>query len=209
MQALRSQMNPHFLFNCLNSIKSYITQNDKNKALNYLNKFAQLIRLILENSKSHSIRLQQELKALQLYIQLERTRFSNTFDYEIQVGEDVNPDFVEIPPLILQPYVENAIWHGLMHKQNGPGFLKIAIDRHGDLLHFVIEDNGIGRQAAQRIKSRDTSKHRSLGMEITSDRLQANGKPVGPQKLLEVIDLYDEQQEACGTRVIIRLEVPD
>ncbi len=118
MTALRAQMNPHFLFNCLNSINRFIVRNDAETASNYLTKFSRLIRLILQNSKSSTITLRNELEALKLYIELEEMRFENRFDYSIHVDDNIEVEFVEVPPLLLQPYVENAIWHGLMHKES-------------------------------------------------------------------------------------------
>ena len=119
LTALRSQMNPHFIFNCLNSIKLYTTQNDTIAATEYLSKFSKLIRLVMENSRNDRITLQSELEALRLYIEMEVMRFKEKLAYSIKVDNDVETDYIEIPPLLLQPYVENAIWHGLMHKEEG------------------------------------------------------------------------------------------
>ncbi|MEL6923778.1 MAG: histidine kinase, partial [Bacteroidota bacterium] len=177
MTALRAQMNPHFLFNCLNSIKLYMVQNDASTAASYLTKFSRLIRLILNNSKSTMVRLDKELEALRLYIEMEQFRFNKKFDFNITLDEDINAEFVDIPPLILQPYVENAIWHGIMHKENGQGHLQIDItrlhadDTEQDMLRFVIEDNGIGREKAQALKSRSATRHKSFGMQITRNRI--------------------------------------
>ena len=124
MKALRAQMNPHFLFNTLNAIKLYVQKNDQEQAVGYLTDFAKLIRQVLQNSASTLIPLTAELEALDLYIRIERMRFDASFEYSIEVGQDVSPDMVRIPPLLLQPYVENAIWHGLMTKAMAPdGFV--------------------------------------------------------------------------------------
>ena len=143
MNALQLQMNPHFVFNSINSINYFIIQNDRDKASNYLAKFSRLIRQILENSKSKLISLEQELEAINLYLEIEHVRFEGKFDFEIELDEDVQLSTIEIPPLIIQPYVENAIWHGLMHKKE-PGQLLIQIQNAGDQVQCIIEDDGIG-----------------------------------------------------------------
>lgn len=152
MTALRAQMNPNFLFNCLNSIKFFIIQNDTDKASDYLTKFGRLIRLILQNIKSELITLDLELEALSLYVELESLRFENKFHYELKIMEDVSVEYFEVPPLIIQPFVENAIWHGLMHKKQEDGELKVTISMHGDAVRCEIEDNGVGRDRAARIR---------------------------------------------------------
>ncbi|NJL74331.1 MAG: histidine kinase [Saprospiraceae bacterium] len=148
MKALRAQMNPHFLFNVLNSIKLYMVQNDARTAAKYLTKFSRLIRLILNNSKSPMVKLEEELNALLLYIEMENFRFNDKFDFELYVEEEISLGQIEIPPMILQPFVENAIWHGLMHKEDERGVLTINIKLNDakDKLCFIIEDNGIGRE---------------------------------------------------------------
>ena len=209
MKALRAQMNPHFLFNSLNSVKAYIGQNDNRKAQIYLGKFSQLMRRILQNSKNKTVRLNDELEALRLYLDLEAMRFDPSFDYRIQIGEQVNEDFIEIPPLILQPYIENAIWHGLMHKDKGDRILLIDISRHGDYIKLVVEDNGIGRARAAKLKTRSASKHQSMGMQITGDRLRYLKEMYGLDAEVSVTDLKDKPNQDCGTRVEVLLPIPD
>ena len=198
MTALRAQMNPHFLFNCLNSINRFIVRNDAETASNYLTKFSRLIRLILQNSKSPTIALKSELEALKLYIDMEEMRFENRFDYQIHVDDNIELEYVEVPPLLLQPYVENAIWHGLMHKE-ARGKLNIEITRDGTRLQCMIEDNGIGRHKAQQVKSRSATRDKSMGMKITTDRLNLYQK----QADVQVIDLRDTDGKPSGTRVIL------
>lgn len=152
MVALRAQMNPHFLFNSLNSINNYILKNDADNAAGYLTKFSRLMRLILDNSRNNWIWLQSELKALQLYIELEAFRFDDSFTYRIDVACEVQAEHVIVPPMIIQPYVENAIWHGLMHRKSGGGHLQIDIAREGPDLCITVKDNGVGRKAAGRIR---------------------------------------------------------
>ncbi len=205
MTALRAQMNPHFLFNVLNSIKLYMVQNDARTAARYLTKFSRLIRLILNNSKSPMIKLSEELSALQLYVEMENFRFNDKFDYEIDVHPSINIESVDIPPMILQPYVENAIWHGLMHKEENRGKLTINIQPTKDGLFFFIEDNGIGRERATQIKTRTAAKHKSVGMQITHDRIAITNELFNTNASVSILDLKDRDGNACGTRVIIHL----
>ena len=209
MEALRAQMNPHFLFNSLNSIKSYIGQHDPKTATKYLTEFSQLIRQVLQNGQHEMIRLNDELEAVKHYLNLEQFRFKDAFSYEINIGEGVNEDFIEIPPLIFQPYIENAIWHGLMHKESPDRYLKININREEDLIIIEIEDNGIGRELSQQLKTRSASKHQSLGMKITKDRVSNLQETYGKAANVAIIDLYNDEGKALGTRVVIKLPIPD
>ncbi|MEM8585695.1 MAG: histidine kinase [Bacteroidota bacterium] len=208
-QALHAQMNPHFLFNSLNSIKAYIGQSDTQKALLYLQEFSQLIRRTLQHGRSERVRLQDELELLRHYLNLEQFRFQPSFTYHIQIEEDVQSDFLEIPPMLIHPYVENAIWHGLMHKESVDRQLVIVIKRSGDWVIIQIEDNGIGRKMAAQLQTRTASKHQSLGMRITQDRLD-NFPPFEEKSAsVEIIDLSDQQGKASGTRVILQLPIPE
>ncbi len=206
MKALRSQMNPHFLFNCLNSINRYIVKSDPETASGYLTKFSRLIRLILQNSKSATIPLIQELEALTLYIEMEELRFENKFDYQIQIGDQVEADYIEVPPMMIQPYVENAIWHGLMHKTE-KGSLLIDIQREEQTLICVVEDNGIGRKKAGELKTKSATKNKSLGMKITSDRLAIINNLHHKRSVVQVEDLVDETGLPMGTRVTLKIPV--
>ncbi len=201
MEVLRSQMNPHFLFNALNSIKHFILANDKFVAAEYLTNFSRLVRQILNNSKSKTIRLEQELETLRLYIEMEKMRFENKFTYEIIVDENVDTFSRMIPPLILQPYVENAIWHGLMHKKD-PGHLSIQIKEKDGSLKCVIEDDGIGRKKALEIKSKSATKGKSFGMQITKSRIDHAAEYTDVQ----IIDKGVNTNGATGTRVEISLQ---
>lgn len=206
LSALRAQMNPHFLFNSLNSINWYIIKNRPKEASKYLTKFARLVRMILDHSKCRQIPLSQELEALRLYLEIEAIRFEKEFDYEIRVGEELEGEEIQIPPLILQPYVENAIWHGLLHSER-PGRLLVDVRAEDGYLFCAIEDNGIGRQASERLKQESIVPRDSKGMRITAERirlLHENGEGESP---VRIIDLYDENGEAKGTRVEIWLPV--
>ena len=201
LKALRAQMNPHFVFNSLNSIEYYIISNEPEKASDYLNRFSQLIRLILQNSKSTIVPLQDELKTLKLYIELESIRFDNSFDYLVEIEEGLDSEKIMIPTMLLQPYVENAIWHGLMQKKERDGKLQISIrERRGKLI-CLVEDNGIGRAAAATLKSGSGTTRKSYGMKITSERLNALNQLVDAKASVKIFDLHDEAGNASGTRV--------
>ena len=206
MQALRSQMNPHFVFNSLNSINHFILSHDTDNASNYLTKFSRLIRLILDNSRNEWGFLDNEIKALELYIQLEAVRFDNAFKYIINVDENVSVATIQIPPLIIQPYVENAIWHGLLHKQDGEAKLQINIWMEGEMLHIKIADNGVGRAKATAIKSNKTLLHKSHGMKITSERLDIANNLYKVNAQVKIEDLKDEEDNPIGTIVLITIK---
>ena len=209
MSALLAQMNPHFLFNSLNSIDSYIIRNESKKASEYLNNFARLMRLILQNSRSNYINLKDELEALDLYMQMESLRFKNKFSYSIAVDENIETSSIVIPPMLIQPYVENAIWHGLMHKTNGTeGLVKINISKNTDDLLCVIEDNGIGRKKAAELKEQKQKNHkRSMGMQITQDRIEIINKLYNMNASINIYDMQDELGNAKGTKVELIIPV--
>lgn len=203
-KALQLQMNPHFLFNSLNSIQSFIVKNDIDNAIHYLSKFSQLMRRTLSNSRESFVILRDELQALQLYLEIEKLRFSDSFGYTIQIDPEIDDSFVEIPPMILQPYVENAIIHGLMHKQNERR-LKINISLIDEDLLVVIEDNGVGREKAAEIKRASGIERQSRGMLITGERLEILNQYTKEAYAVKVIDLFDKQGVPCGTRVEIKI----
>ena len=207
MTALRAQMNPHFIFNCLNSIKLYTLQNDADKASDYLTKFSRLIRLVLENSRSDLVPLQNELDALQLYIELEAMRFKHKVQFRIEVAPDIDQRYLCIPPLLLQPYVENAIWHGLMHKSEGGTVMVVVSQPKDNLLHIEITDDGVGRERAGELKSKSAGKHKSFGMQVTADRIRMINQLYNTQTQARIVDLVDSFGEACGTRVILEIPV--
>ncbi|QHT70760.1 hypothetical protein GXP67_30985 [Rhodocytophaga rosea] len=206
MQALRAQMNPHFIFNCLNSINRFILKNQPKVASDYLSKFSRLIRLILQNSNTPTVTLESELDALTLYLEMEMVRFEGKFTFSIVCGKGLEVDFIEIPPLIIQPYVENAIWHGLMHKE-GAGHITIKIEQQAENIVCIIEDDGIGRNRAAELKSKSATKSKSLGMQITAHRLELLHTLYGKQTRVEVVDLIEACGQACGTRVILSLPI--
>jgi len=206
MTALRSQMNPHFIFNCLNSIKSYALNNDTENVSLYLTRFSRLIRLVLENSQSERINLAVELETLRLYMEMEKLRFGDQFDFDIRLASDLETEFIEVPPMLIQPYVENAIWHGLMHKR-GKGNVIIRVRQPADnLLHISIEDDGIGRAKASEIKSKTAVQKKSFGMKITSERLDMIRQLYDIDATVHIDDLFDTAGQPAGTK--ITLEIP-
>src|SRR4029077_18932774 len=166
LMALRSVMSPHFIFNVLNSIQFFIAKNDRLNAINYLSTFSKLIRSILTHSVTNKIKLAEEIEMLKNYVQLEMTRFENKFNFEFQVHPEVDVDGIEIPSLLIQPYVENAILHGLYNKTD-PGTLVIRIREQDEDVIFEIEDDGIGRQAAMRLRQQNFPTHKSMGIKLT------------------------------------------
>lgn len=207
MAALRSQMNPHFIFNCLNSIQYFTAQNDAEKASDYLTKFSRLIRLVLENSKSEKVTLANELDTLRLYMDMEAMRFPQKLHYRIQIDETVDTESIQLPPLLLQPFVENAIWHGLMHKEEGGTVTITAQQNPENLLHIEITDDGVGRQRAAEYKSKSATKHKSFGMKLTADRIALINQLYQIHTHVNIIDLADAEGRATGTKVIIEIPV--
>lgn len=209
MSALRAQMNPHFLFNSLNSIDSFIIKNENRKASEYLNNFARLIRLILQNSRSNYVNLKDEIEAIELYLQMENLRFRDKFTYELQIEDNLELSAIDIPPMLIQPYIENAIWHGLMHKEDkSQGKVTFSVAKENGFLQCVIEDNGIGREKAKEMKAkRPLRGQQSYGMRITSDRIHIINKLYNSNTSVRIIDLKDEKLAPLGTRVELCIPV--
>ena len=203
---LRSQMNPHFLFNSLNSIKLYIINNDKKNAVHYLNKFSKLVRRILDGSSLKETTLAEELETADLYLNIENIRFSEGIDYAINIEDGINPDIIKIPSLVLQPFLENAIWHGLSAKE-GEKKLWVNISKKDDI-HMLISiiDNGVGRAASEKIKENRVLKRKSVGIDNTKERLANFAKDYQYGFDVEIIDLFDDAGNAKGTKVV--LEIP-
>ena len=202
---LRSQMNPHFIFNSLNAIQSHISGNDSFTAMTYLSKFARLMRFILENSRKSYISLADEISTLKLYIELEQIRFKNKFDFSIEVSGDLSQESTYLPPMLLQPVVENAIRHGLRNKE-GKGMLELRFSRNNGLLFCTVKDDGIGRQKARQINAARSHGHISLGMTVTRERLEALRRETRQKAKMEIEDLKNDHGEATGTQV--RMLVP-
>lgn len=207
LYALRAQMNPHFMFNSLNSINNFILKNDTEKASEYLTKFSQLMRMILDNSRQEWVLLENELKCLQLYIELEAVRLKNSFSYSINIDQRIKSSVMMVPPMIIQPYVENAIWHGLLHRDMPGGFLKLQVMQQNDMLYIQVEDNGVGREEAEKLKSRFASHKKSHGMKITAERLDIINKTYKTDIHVSVSDVKNNGH-VSGTKVLITLKNP-
>jgi hypothetical protein len=208
MQALRAQMNPHFIFNCLSSINRFILKNESKEASKYLTRFSRLMRMVLINSKKSLITLEDELQMLRLYLEMERLRFKNCFNYRISFLNEIDADNVFIPPLLLQPFCENAIWHGMMNK-DGEGMLQIDLEITEDSLRCTIADNGIGRKKAGELKTKTAENEKSMGLKITSDRLSLINQDKDIQTFFKIEDLEDESGEAAGTKVMFSIKLSE
>jgi hypothetical protein len=203
---LRQQMNPHFIFNTLNSIQYYMYQHDKLATNNYLTKFTTLMRKVLENSQHTSVTIKDELEALNLYLELESLRFKNRFDYQITIDEEIDTMLFKIPTMLIQPYVENSICHGMMPGEL-KGLLKIDFKLEKDHIACIIEDNGIGREAAQKRKSLQGTNHNSLGTQIVASRLDLVNSLYGTSLKTIYTDLKSSTGEPAGTRVEIHIPI--
>lgn len=198
LKSLRTQMNPHFIFNSLNSVNSFISKNDDRSANKYLSRFSQLMRAVLENSKHDFVSLESELKILELYIELEHLRFQDKFDYKFTVANDIDTESIQIPPMLIQPYIENSVWHGLRYLE-GKGSLTVSVAKENNSLCWTIEDNGIGRKASLEMKTQNQKQGTSTGMKNIEQRLEILNKMNATNMSTEVIDLEK------GTRVVIRI----
>lgn len=206
MQVLRTQMNPHFIFNSLNSINRFILRNNKTQASEYLTKFSMLVRMILQNSRNKFISLEKELESLDLYLSLEALRFDDHFSYKINIQDEVDVSELNVLPLIIQPFAENAVWHGLMNKKE-KGHLQIDVLVENDYLCLKIRDDGIGRAKAALLEGKSVLGHKSMGLEITSQRIaRLQGSNVKESPVI-INDLVDADGNPCGTEVLIQLPV--
>jgi len=196
LKALRAQMNPHFIFNSLNSINNYIAKNEPRLATEYLNKFAKIMRMTLENSEKKSIPLADELRSLELYMQLESRRLDDKFIYMIKIADDIDTENTLVPPMILQPFVENSIWHGIANKE-GKGTILIDISKNSEMLHCIIDDDGVGRKKTEPTGT--PKEHISLGMKITKARIDIINKTKNSEGNVELFDM------AKGMRVKLNL----
>ncbi|HWY37754.1 MAG TPA: histidine kinase [Bacteroidia bacterium] len=207
MKALRSQMNPHFIFNAINSIQNYIVKKDSRSAQDYLAKFARLIRNVLENSKQETISLNNEIETLKLYIELEQLRAPGKFTFHIVVQPGLQLDELAIPPLILQPYVENAILHGLMPLATNNGQLTISIEKKENRLVCIIDDNGLGRKKAGELNQKKQLLHRSIGLSVTEERIKVINKLHNTESGITIEDKINSKGEALGTKVVILINL--
>jgi ligand-binding sensor domain-containing protein len=202
-QSLKLQMNPHFIFNTLNAIQSYVYDNNSKESVKYLSKFSKLMRMMLNAANQDSIVLSEEIKMLEYYIQLEILRFENKFTYKIIIDEKLDEDFIEIPPMIIQPYIENAIVHGVVPREDNGGLIEMIFTDKKEFLEIKIKDNGVGRDYHKNSKFKKT--HKSKGMLITRQRLELLNKDFNKDFSLKIIDLYKDEKPD-GTEVIIRIK---
>ncbi|MES2777748.1 MAG: histidine kinase [Bacteroidota bacterium] len=208
LTALRSQMNPHFIFNSLNTIQHFIHANQRETAESFLSTFSRLIRKILDNSANSFIPLVNELQTIELYLKLEKARFGNYLNYTINVDESLDTDNTLIPSMLVQPYIENAILHGISPKVAG-GVVSISIRREKDFIICRVTDNGVGRKRAAEIKSRKATVDRSYGMSITKDRLDLLSQQMNIPVAVTIDDMYDKKNKPCGTTIEIWMPLQD
>lgn len=203
LQSLGGQMNPHFIFNSLNSVNEYISQNDERKANRYLSDFSKLMRQVMDDSKHTMIPLNEEIDMLRLYLQLEHTRFSEKFDYTLTVDENLDPTDCTIPPMIVQPYLENAIWHGLRYKDT-KGQLKVHFSQSGNQVIVGVEDNGIGIAKSRELKTQNQKKQSSMGMKNIETRIQLLNEVYKAAISIQVIEAFpDSQNPGTAVRVVV------
>lgn len=202
LKALRAQMNPHFIFNSLNSIQKFVLKNDQFTASQYLTKFSRLIRYILDHSVQNTVTLASEIELLRLYIEIESLRFDSQFNFNLEVDEQLDTHQILIPSMLIQPYAENAIWHGLLNKEI-KGSLNIKFTRWLDKLKVVVDDNGIGRTKAAELQSGRLVKHHSYGMKITEDRIKIINQLKGIDTRVTLVDKQNADGSSAGTRIII------
>lgn len=202
LRSLRSQMNPHFIFNALNSVNSFISENDQRSANKFLTNFSKLMRLVMENSEYDFIPLHKELEILELYLKLEHFRFKDQFEYSFTVHKDIDEENFNIPPMLVQPYIENAVWHGLRYKKDS-GNLKLDLAKNDQNLIITIEDNGIGRKRSAELKTHNQKKNKSTALRNIKQRINIindlNGIHVD-------VSTYDLNQDGTGT--VVKLIIP-
>lgn len=207
LKALRSQMNPHFIFNSLNSIKYYVIQNDTKNASKYLNQFSKLIRRIFNNTQQEFTLLEEEIETMSLFLEMEKLRFGDQLSYEIKVDPALELPFIKIPNMLVQPHIENAIWHGIMHKENKGMILVSFSQLSEDELEIIIEDDGIGREASALLKSKTANDHKSKGIALTQKRIELINENHQMDISTKIIDLKNEDGSSKGTRVCTKMKI--
>ena len=201
MQALRAQMNPHFFFNSLNSIENFIMQNEKKLASDYLNKFARFIRSILDSSYNELIEINKDIESLQLYIDLEQLRFNYKFSYCCDIDPLLLRGEFHVPSLLVQPFLENAIIHGIGPSDREDLKISLRVMLNHSMIHYIIEDNGIGREQSKTYNNLNKPFHKSVGMKITQERINIFNRDITSSNCVKIIDLYDEMHKPAGTRI--------
>ncbi len=208
LMALRMQMNPHFIFNSLSSINHFVLQNDSENASNLLTKFSRLMRQVLDNAKTEWVSLRSELNALQIYVELERLPCDDSFEVLVEISDDIDPNTARVPPMLIQPYVENAIWHGLLHQKDGNPMLHIRCYKQHERLVVEITDNGIGREASISQRITPLTGHITNGVRLVEERLQLVNEMYGVDAKFTVNDRYKPDGSSGGTSVFFTLKLP-
>ncbi len=203
---LRSQMNPHFLFNALTGIQNFIVNQNPEKASIYLSKFANLVRNILDNSVDEYVALEREISTIENYLELQKIRYAGKFNYHIEIEESLDPETVMIPPMLAQPFIENSIEHGIRNRET-PGYIDIRFSRQDETLIFEVEDNGVGRQKSREIELLKEKGHRSMATSLTLERLANLNRKLHKKIILEITDLENSLGESCGTKVMFAIPV--
>ena len=206
LTSIKSQMNPHFFYNALNTIQSFIFTNDNKNATSFLSKFSKLTRIILEMSEKENITIAEELTALNLYLEIEKVRFGNDFEFLLIVEENIDKDYIQIPPMLIQPCVENAVKHGLLHKK-GQKELKVIFTIEQDTLKVIIDDNGIGRKHSEELNNKVQSGFRSFSTSANQKRLEILNRYKKNQTVMHIIDKTDDKNIAIVTKVIITIPI--
>jgi len=201
--ALKAQMNPHFIFNSLNSIQQYVVDKDIVGANKYISGFSRLIRLTLDNSSKPEIPIAEEIKHLSQYLELEKMRTDNKFLYSISIPEEILQDDYSISPMVLQPFVENSIRHGIRYRNDSNGHIKIVVTHYEKGLRFIIEDNGVGREIAGLYKSINPIEYQSKGISLTEQRINLMNRNRKEKIEILLTDIKDEKNATAGTRVVI------
>jgi sensor histidine kinase YesM len=203
-KALRAQMNPHFIFNCMNSIKALIQNDDKQRSIEYLTTFSKLIRTLFQNSDKRQISLYDEIETCRLYTQLEAMRLSGKLEYNFEIDPNLDLKSVMVPALIMQPFIENAIWHGIVPKEEGT--IRVTVNGNGDSIICEVNDDGIGRKMSKLNKPVTAVVHESKGVRLSQARLNLEKMLNDNNASIEIIDKYEEDI-AKGTKVVIEFLV--
>jgi LytS/YehU family sensor histidine kinase len=204
LKALRAQMNPHFIFNSLNSIQDFVLNNEGQQAAKYLSKFAKLMRMILDISEQTFVNINSKISFLKLYTELEALRLNNSLNIQFEIDPEIDLEAL-IPTLLIQPHIENAIWHGLQYKQNDKNLMITFKKLSNDFIEVTIEDNGIGRTAAIAIRNNKTQLHQSIASKNSEDRIHTLNVLFGSRPKIEIVDLFDKNNLACGTKVVMQI----
>jgi LytS/YehU family sensor histidine kinase len=204
--AIKSQMNPHFFYNALNTIQSFILSNDKKQALTYLAKFSALTRKILVMTEKENISIAEEVKTLKLYLDIEKARFEENFNYEINISENIDSENTKIPSMLLQVYIENALKHGLLHKK-GLKYLEIKFSENQENILIEIIDNGIGREKSSALNAIKKKNHTSFATRAMKNRIDLLNSNKKEKMKIEIIDVYNQKDQSSGTKVSIKIPI--